>query len=260
MLRIGIRDGCLRMAWREALRTAAELGFDGLEPDVGAKWRENPLWAEGTDAVAALCKETGGTILSFCAGVCWSLSPASGNPDVRAEIARVLADLVEFTARLGATYILVPVTPGGEEVSYEDSRARWVEAMRALAPRAESAGITLALENVGRGCGRSADELIYLVDNVASPAVKAYYDLGNATAFGFDPPAEILQLGSRIAAVHVKEREADLLGQGIVKIPESLEALAQIGYRGDLVLETSSTDDPVGAARYNLDYLRQLMA
>jgi sugar phosphate isomerase/epimerase len=132
--------------------------------------------------------------------------------------------------------------------------------MQALAPRTEGEGVTLALENVGRGCGRSAQELIYLVDNVNSPAVKAYYDLGNATAFGFDPPTEIRQLGSRIAAVHVKEREADLLGQGTVKIPESLEALAQVGYAGDLVLETSPTDDPVAAARYNLKYLRELTA
>jgi L-ribulose-5-phosphate 3-epimerase len=260
MTRIGIRDGCLRMAWPEALRTAAELGFDGLEPDVGANWRENPLWAQGPEAVAAMCRETGGTILSFCAGVCWSISPASASAQVRAEIAGVLTELIGFTAQLGATYILVPITPGGEDVSYDDSRARWVEAMKALAPRAQEAGITLALENVGRGCGRSADELIFLVDGVSSPAVKAYYDVGNATAFGFDPPAEIAQLGSRIAAVHVKEREADLLGQGIVKIPESLVALNKVGYVGDLVLETNPTDDPVAAARYNLEYLRGLTA
>jgi L-ribulose-5-phosphate 3-epimerase len=260
MTRIGIRDGCLRMAWPEALRTAAELGFDGLEPDVGANWRENPLWAQGTDAVAAMCRETGGTILSFCAGVCWSLSPASASPEVRAEIAGVLTDLIGFTAKLGATYILVPITPGGEDVSYDESRTRWVEAMKSIAGCAQDSGITLALENVGRGCGRSADELIYLVDGVDSPAVKAYYDVGNATAFGFDPPAEILQLGGRIAAVHVKEREADLLGQGTVKIAESLKALAQIGYAGDLVLETNPTDDPVAAARYNLEYLRKLTA
>ncbi|MFQ5808789.1 MAG: sugar phosphate isomerase/epimerase family protein [Armatimonadota bacterium] len=258
-MRIGIRDGCLRMPWDEALQAAAEIGFDGVELDIGAGYRETPLWRDGVGAVQAMAEKAGSKVLAFCAGACWQISPASPDDDVRAEIRTLLTDLSGFAAELGAGAILVPVTPGGEDVPYEDEQRRWIEEMKELAPVAESTGVILALENVGRGCGKSAEELIHLADGVGSPGVQVYYDIGNATAFENDPVEEIKLLGSRIAVVHVKDRDGDLLGDGIVKIPESIEALKGIGYDGDLILETPATDDARAAAAHNLRYLQALV-
>ena len=258
-MRIGIRNGCLRMPWDEVFGAAAEIGFDGVELDIGADYRETPLWKDGPSAVAAMAEKAGGKLLAFCAGACWQLSPASPDDAVRREIRTLLTDLSGFAAELGAGVILVPVTPGGEDVTYEDGQRRWIEEMRALAPAAESHKIVLALENVGRGYGKSAQELIHLVDGVQSPGVQVYYDIGNATAFENDPVEEIELLGPRIAAVHIKDREGDLLGEGLVKIPESIDALKQIGYDSDLILETPPTDNPRAAAEHNLRYLRALV-
>lgn len=258
-MRIGIRDGCLGMAWPEAFAAAAEIGFDGIELDIGAGYAETPLWIGGVAAVRDMMAHTGGGLLSFCAGACWQFSPASPDGSVRAEIRTLLSDLSGFAAELSAPVILVPVTPGGDDVSPEDGARRWVEEMEILAPTARDKGVILALENVGRGYGKSAAELIRLVDAVDSPAVRVYYDIGNATAFGHDPVDEIMALGSRIAAVHIKDREGELLGDGIVKIAESVEALKATGYSGDLVLETPATDDPRAAAAHNLSFLRALV-
>jgi sugar phosphate isomerase/epimerase len=258
-MRIGIRDGCLKMPWDEALAAAGEIGFDGVELDIGGGYRDTPLWTGGPDAVADMAQRAGGKVLSFCAGACWALSPASPDSAIRAEISKLLTDLSGFAAQLEAGTILVPVTPGGEGVSDEEGRDRWIEEMRTLAPAAERDGTVLALENVGGGYGKSAEELIGLVDAVGSPAVQVYYDIGNATAFENDPVEEIARLGSRIADVHIKDRGGELLGQGVVRIEECLVALRQIGYEGDLVLETPATDDPRAAAKYNLDYLRTLI-
>lgn len=258
-MRIGIRDGCLRMPWDESFRAAAEVGFDGVELDIGADYRETVLWKEGPEAVEAMAENAGSKVLAFCAGACWSISPASLDDGVRREIAQLLGDLTVFAQRLGAGVILVPVTPGGDDVTYLEGRRRWIEEMKAVAPTAESHGVVLALENVGRGYGKSAQELIHLADGVQSPAVKVYYDIGNATAFGNDPVEEIRLLGPRIAAVHIKDRDGELLGEGVVRIRESVEALKQIGYKGDLILETPPTDDPRAAAAHNLRYLRALL-
>lgn len=259
-MRIGIRDGCLRMPWTEAFQAVADIGFDGLELDIGGNYRDTPLWAtDGVSQVAAMAEAANSQLLAFCAGVCWSLSPASPDQAVREEIRALLTDLSGFAAELGAGVILVPVTPGGDEISYEDGTRRWIDEMRAVAPAAEANGVVLALENVGRGYGKSAQELVHLVDSVASDAVKTYYDIGNATAFENDPVEEIELLGSRIAAVHIKDYDGELLGEGIVKIPECVEALKQIGYAGDLVLETPATDDARAAAARNLEYLRRLL-
>ena len=110
-----------------------------------------------------------------------------------------------------------------------------------------------------RGCGRSAKELIRIVDAVGSPAVKAYYDIGNAVAFGFDPTAEIRALGNRIGIVHIKDH-ADRLGQGGVPVAASIAVLRDIGYGGMLVFETAPTDDPRQAAAYNLGFVRGILA
>ncbi len=131
--------------------------------------------------------------------------------------------------------------------------------MRAIAPVAEQAGVSLCLENVGRGCGQSAEDLKSLTDGVSSPNVLTYYDIGNACAFGNDAVAEIEYLAKLIGVVHVKDREADLLGDGIVDIPLCVDTLRDIGYDGWLILETPPTDDPLEAGNYNLAYLRDIV-
>ena len=55
----GIRDGCLRVGWEEAFKQATELGFDGLELDVGADYEDTPLWtAAGRKQVAEWAKDS----------------------------------------------------------------------------------------------------------------------------------------------------------------------------------------------------------
>jgi len=247
------------MPWAEAMAAAADIGFDGIELDIGGDYRNTVLWREGADALADMAAQTRCPVLAFCAGACWGISPASPDEAVRAEIRQLLTDLCLYAESLGAGAILVPVTPGGEGLAYEEEQQRWIEEMRKLAPVAEASGVTLALENVGRGCGKSAEDLILLADGVGSPGVQVYYDIGNATAFGNDPVEEIRSLGARIAVVHIKDRDADLLGEGTVSIFECIDALKGIGYDGDLVLETPPTDDPRAAAAHNLTYLQTLI-
>jgi sugar phosphate isomerase/epimerase len=48
---------------------------------------------------------------------------------------------------------------------------------------------------------------------------------------------------------------------GCLRMPwgEAMAAASEIGYDGDLVLETPPTDDPRAAAAHNLRYLRALL-
>jgi len=149
------------------------------------------------------------------------------------------------------------VTPGAD-VEHEEGQKRWIEEMKQCASIAEEAGVILALENVGRGYGRSAAHLIALVDGIGSASVGVYYDCGNATYFGHSPAEEIRQLGNRIAQVHTKEVEGVLMGEGKVDHRGSLEALRSIGYDGYIILETNPTEDPDRAAAANLAFLRGL--
>lgn len=259
-MKIGIRDGCLQEPWPRAFALAAELGYDGIELDLGASYEETMMWrSEGRNSLREIIEKSGIELSSLCLGVCWTFSPANDSAGTRDRIRRVISASCTYAAELGARWILVPVTPGGEEVDHATGTARWTEMMQSVAPLAADLGVVLCLENVGRGYGKSAAELANMVDTVNSPGVAVYYDVGNALAFGNDPVEEIKFLGSRIAAVHIKDREADLLGKGIVPIADCVKTLREIGYGDWLVLETPPTEDPVAAAKHNLAYLRGLV-
>ena len=259
-MKIGIRDGCLQEPWPRVFEVGAKLGYDGIELDLGASYEETMLWRlEGRKGLKEIIEQSGIALASLCLGVCWTFSPANDSPGTRDRIRRVISASCAYAAELGAKWILVPVTPGGEEVDHETGTARWIEMMQSVAPLAADLGVMLCLENVGRGYGKSAAELANMVDAVASPGVGVYYDIGNALAFGNDPVAEIKFLGSRIGEVHIKDLGGNLLGEGTVPIADCLQALRELGYDDWLVLETPATDDPEAAGKHNLEYLRGLL-
>jgi sugar phosphate isomerase/epimerase len=237
-MRIGIRTGCLKLPWFEAMEAAAALGFDSVEPDIGVDFATTPLWnAADRQRLAAAVQASKCTLESICVGALWKISPASADEQVRRQAVELMKSTATYAAEIGTRWILLPVTPGGENLDYDTSVQRWIGALREAAPAAEKAGVLFCVENVGRGCGKSAAELLRLIDGARSAAVRAYYDIGNAIAFKNDPVAEIAQLGGALAIVHVKDH-APLLGQGDVPVPACLRALVRAGYNDDLIFET----------------------
>ncbi|MEA3403222.1 MAG: sugar phosphate isomerase/epimerase family protein [Armatimonadota bacterium] len=261
-MKIGIRNGSMGFpGMADLFPQVAEIGFDGVELDIRADYEnEAVLSARERAEIKRLSEETGVEVPSLCVGALWRYSPAASDDTLLDTARHLLTASIQAAADLGAEWILVPVTPAEEEISHAECTARWIREMAAIGPVAQEAGVILCLENVGRGCGKSAEELRTLAEGADSSAVATYYDIGNATAFGNDPVAEIRDLGDLIGVVHVKDREADLLGEGIVDIPACLEALREIGYDGWLILETPPTDDAMRAGRHNLQYLRDLVS
>ncbi|NLO08162.1 MAG: sugar phosphate isomerase/epimerase [candidate division WS1 bacterium] len=260
-MKIGIRNGSMGFpAMKQLFEQAAEIGFDGVELDIREQWQDEPVLSpEEREEIKRLSAESGVEVPSLCIGALWRFSPAASDSETLATARDLLAMSIEAAVDLGAQWILLPVTPSDEEISHEECQARWIHEMETVAPLAEAAEITLCLENVGRGCGKSAEDLLTLVTAIASPRVMTYYDIGNACAFGHDAVEEIRTLAEAIGVVHIKDREADLLGEGIVNIPGCVDALREISYDGWLILETPPTDDPLEAGNYNLAYLRDVV-
>lgn len=260
-MKIGIRNGSMGFPeMADLFAQAAQIGFDGVELDVRAAWEDEPVMsAEGRAEITRLSEETGVEVPSLCIGALWQYSPAATDDAVLDHSREIIDAAIEAAADLGCGWILVPVTPAEEEISHAECQDRWVREMQRAAPPAEQAGVKLCLENVGRGCGKSAEDLLALVERTAHPAVLTYYDIGNACAFGHDAVEEIRALAEVIGVVHIKDRDADLLGQGIVDIPLCVETLREVDYDGWMILETPATDDPLEAGNYNLQYLRDVV-
>jgi len=235
----------------EALAVAREVGLDGVEvsfdgppkPDL----RDAALRRQYLDAA----KQHGVEICSLTMG---SLNRVPYATDPQAE--RWVAESIDVMTQLGVKLTLVPFFMRGEIKGDDKLQAAVIEKLKRVAPRAEKAGVVLALENA-----LSADENRRILDAVCSPAVKVYYDVSNSLRRGYDIYTEIPQLGSRIARFHMKEKTC-LLGQGDVDFTRVRAALEKISYRDWLVIESATVKGRpiVDCQRQNLAFLRSLFS
>jgi L-ribulose-5-phosphate 3-epimerase len=114
---------------------------------------------------------------------------------------------------------------------------RVVAVLKEIAPRAEDLGVALGFENT-----LTAEQNLEIINQVGSPLLQVYYDVGNSTEYGYDVPAEIKLLGNdRICEIHLKDWRTPMLGsaEGAVKFPPIVEACKAIGYNKWFILETS---------------------
>ena len=233
----------------EALTLAREIGLDGVEVSFDGGPQGALRSAEVRRQYLDAARREKVEICSLAMGALNSTPYAS---DSRAE--KWVAEALDVMVSLGVKAILLPFFVRGEIKGDANLQAAVIGKLKRVAPRAEKAGLTLALENA-----LSADENRRILDAVGSPAVKVYYDVSNSLRRGYDIYAEIPQLGDRIARVHLKEKGC-LLGQGAVDFAKVRAALEKIGYRNWLVIEEGTVKGrPVADCfRQNLSYLRTL--
>ncbi|MCC7355904.1 MAG: sugar phosphate isomerase/epimerase [Anaerolineae bacterium] len=264
-MHIGALDSVLTgkwnaVSWDVYYDIARRVGLDGIELGVGEKYNETDLWnSGGRHKILSLSQQSGIATSSVCLHSYWNFSFAHPDAVVRQRAKCITQEAAQLAAELGARHILIPLTCP-KEVDGATARARWLEGIGSCAQAAESAGVFFCLENVGKSFGDSPEQIIDIVDTIHSPAVKVYYDPGNAVSSGFDPVRGVELYGQRIGQIHVKERDGKYLGEGRVPWREIIAALRKVGYDGWLILETNPTEDPEAAAARNLKVLRELVS
>lgn len=250
---IGIMDGILGYPSQpEAAKAAASLGFEGVQVTIGKPDSQGRLPLSDValqrsfrDAAAQYRIVLPSTYLDVLHVNCLKNDSLA---------MRWIREGIAITKALNAK-ILMLVFFGKCAL---DSRAdidALVAPLKQASKWAEDAGIILGFENT-----ISAKENARVLDAVQSPALKVWYDIGNSTNVGhFDVPEEIRFLGrDRICEFHIKDK--GYLGEGAVKVQESLQAIADIRFEGFLVLETAApTGNRLEDAAKNLAILRQMM-
>ena len=107
--------------------------------------------------------------------------------------------------------------------------------------------------------GLSAVDSLRFLDTVGSPRVGLCYDVGNATAFGFDPTHELRILGSAVWHLHAKDKNASKenvrFGTGKVPFAGVFEELSMQGFDGLVTMEATRGDDPFTTASEHRDFL-----
>jgi hexulose-6-phosphate isomerase len=137
------------------------------------------------------------------------------------------------------------------ETSYQDAWTRSQAVIRErLLPLARDLKVVVAVEEVWNKFLLSPLEFARYVDELDSPWLKAYFDVGNVVFFGY-PQDWIRTLGPRIVKVHLKDFQLDRpkgqfqwrnIGEGDVDWVAVRQALDSIRYQGWVTTEIAGGD------------------
>ncbi len=240
------------MGPKECIRLAKSAGFDGIELAL-AETGELSLAGGEKEALElkAYAKETGIELSSLASGLYWDYPLTSNDEAIRRKGLDVAKKQLETAAALGVdTILLIPgavgvdFIPGAEVVPYDVAYDRAQEAVSQLAHTAAEHQVNIGLENVWNKFLLSPLEMRNFIDEIGSPWVSSYFDVGNTLANGY-PEHWISILGKRIKKVHFKDyrRQAgglhgfvDLLA-GDVDYPAVVKALEAVGYDDYVIAE-----------------------
>ena len=162
-----------------------------------------------------------------------------------------LARLAEKTAALGASVLAGPIHSAygrfTEQPPTADEFARCVEVLQAAGEHARTCGVTLMVEPLNRfECYflNTAAQCNTLVRAVAHANVRAALDTHHAHLEEDDVAAAIAASRDTLGHVQLSENHRGTPGTGQVDFAAALCALDGIGYRGWLVVEAFSRQDP----------------
>lgn len=204
------------------------LGFDGIEggsPDI-------PDIAALNRAMEATSFRVHGVV----DGVHWQQRLSSPDPNVR-EAGRAALEqaIIDSHAIGGSSVLLVPGRVTDENETHDDVWERSIVEIRKVLPTASRLGIRILIENVWNGFCEDAEQFRDYIDEIDSPWVGAYFDIGNVRKFG--PPEEWIRvLDHRIIKLDVKDWGVEngfcRLSEGDVDWPAVRQALADINFTG----------------------------
>ncbi|MBQ7901988.1 MAG: sugar phosphate isomerase/epimerase [Clostridia bacterium] len=242
------------MTIKEMFAEAKKHGFDGVELSMNASGElTTDTGLEELRQIKNEADNAGITLYSVTSGVCWMYSLTSDDEAQRGLAKENVKKQLDIAARLGCETILVVPGHVGVDfaphlgvVEYETAYNRALNAIGELVPYAESAGVVMGIENVWNKFLVSPLEVRSFIDEINSPYVKAYFDVGNVLINSY-PEHWITILGNRIAKVHFKDFKrsigningfCDLLA-GDVDYKAVMSAFKSVGYDGWVTAEVT---------------------
>lgn len=244
--KIGAPEWSLGKSDPSCFAVAKEIGLDGVQLNLGSLEDKMHLRQPETQKAYIEASKTQGVAIASLALGELNRIPLKNDPTA----AIWLYDSMDAARALGVKVILVAAFGNGDLVNDAEGIKRTVRVLKELAPRAEKAGVILGLENY-----LTAAQNLDIVQQVASPAVRVYYDVGNSTDKGYDIYAEIRQLKEQICEFHAKDSKY-LLGQGRIDFQKVRQAMDDIGYRGWIQIEAAAPHSLVEDYRTDLKFLK----
>jgi sugar phosphate isomerase/epimerase len=242
-----------------AFPLAKEIGADGVEVDMGSlgeretfdnQLAKPEVRRQFLDTAAGLNLE----ICSIAMSGFYAQSFAE-----RPTVPRMLDDCLDTMKGMNVKIAFLPLGVQNDLVRHPELRPAIVERLKAIAPKAEQAGVIIGLETSLDAAGE-----VQLLKEIGSPAVRIYFNFANALQNGRDLCAELRTLGKdRICQIHCTNQDGFWLQDDPkIDLPRVKQTLDEMGWRGWLVIERSrKASDPrnvKGNFSANTSYLKSI--
>ncbi|MGM9652076.1 MAG: sugar phosphate isomerase/epimerase family protein [Eubacteriales bacterium] len=245
--------------FQETFAAVSAAGFDGIELNVdssGAHAITLSTTREELAGIRALSEQYSLPVVSISTSL-WGAR--MGHPDKWGEGRALLLKQLEAASALGARGILT--VPGGMdgEHSLDAIRKNSLDFLKSMRTEIEVSGVFVGVENVWNGFFLSPYDMASFIDEIGSPKIGAYLDVGNMLAFSV-PEYWVEILGGRIGCVHVKDyRRAGGLNSGgtwedithgSADWKRIIPALRKAGFDGYLTGEVFKSDAQMSFSEY----------
>ncbi len=251
--KIGACEWSMGKADPSCFDLAKEIGLDGVQIDLGNPGDGVRMTKPNVQkAYLAAAKRNGLEIASLAMAVMNHI-PLKSDP----RAAKWLDQSIDICKAMGITLSMPALFHKGHlDMKKTKEIENLVKVIKNVTPKAEKAGITIALENY-----LSAKDNMKLIDMIGSPCVKVYYDVGNSTDKGYDIYSEIRELGKHglLCEFHLKDARFVLCrDKGRVDFKKVRKAMDDVDYRGWVQLESARPKGVLADYSYSCNELRKI--
>ena len=231
-----------------AFPLARDIGADGVEVDMGGLGQRETFDNKLADPAVRQqfldkAREQGLEICSLAMSGFYAQSFAE-----RPGVERMVQDCIDTMKVMRVKVAFLPLGVPGDMVKHPELRPAIVKRLKAIAPKAEQAGVTIGLETALAAAGE-----VKLLEDIGSFAIGSYFNFASALQAGRNLSEELRTLGrDRICQIHCTNQDGVWLQDDPrIDVPKVKRTLDEMGWGGWLVIERSRNAKDPGNVKGN---------
>ena len=242
--------------WKDEFTIAKEIGISYIEFILDHNdYEKNPLMSDlGINEIENIIQKTGIGVRSICADIFMEAPLHSDNFFLSNTSKEILLKLIENSAKIGITDIVIPCVDQST-LKVEADQKRLIENLTEPINLANKRKINLALET-----DLAPIPFLDLLNKLDSDVVKVNYDIGNSASLGFDIFEEFKLYGNRISDIHIKDRVLGggsvVLGAGNANFKSFFEVLSKIDFKGPIVMQVYRDEEGIEIFKKQFDWFK----
>ncbi len=189
-----------------------------------------------------------------CGSVCACMGGGRdlrGTPEQQQAAMVYMTQLIDQMVVLGCPRLIGPVyseVGRADAVPEKEYKAQWktvVKHLKKLAKYAEKKGVMICLEPLNRfetDFINTADQALQMIADVGSPALKIHLDTFHMNIEEKNQAKAIRKVGKNLAHFHACGTDRGTPGNDHLDWKPIIAALKGVGYKGDVVIESFTTD------------------